>query len=209
VYNLVFSSSSVRIKLYARVTETLQLFASLLPIKMSLPKLIGFDLDGTIWSPDMYMLWGGGSPFKVVGDGTSQLKDSAGCTVSLLGVSGYILHDLKHDPKWNGTICALVSCTDEPTWAQECLQKFKTTPGNETLLSCVDSSQIYKGNKQNHYKKLKKEYPHIEYSEMMFFDNEMGNIRSVSALGVHSVYCPDGITEQIWDEGLREFASRS
>ena len=24
-----------------------------------IPKLIGFDLDGTIWSPDMYQLWGG------------------------------------------------------------------------------------------------------------------------------------------------------
>ena len=25
-----------------------------------------FDLDGTIWSPDMYELWGGGSPFSIV-----------------------------------------------------------------------------------------------------------------------------------------------
>lgn len=29
-----------------------------------LPKLVAFDLDGTIWTPDMYML-DGGSPFTV------------------------------------------------------------------------------------------------------------------------------------------------
>lgn len=174
---------------------------------MSLPKLIGFDLDGTVWSPDMYMLWGGGSPFKRVGDGTSQLKDCAGNNVCLLGVSGSIFHELRHDPKWSCTICALVSCTDEPSWAQECLELFKTTPKNDSLASCVDSMQIYKGNKQNHFKRLKKQYPHIEYSEMLFFDNEMGNIRSVSALGVHCVYCPDGMTEQIWDDSLLEFTA--
>lgn len=29
-----------------------------------LPKLVAFDLDGTIWTPDMYML-SGGAPFKI------------------------------------------------------------------------------------------------------------------------------------------------
>ena len=28
---------------------------------LKLPKLVAFDLDGTIWSPDMYELWGGGA----------------------------------------------------------------------------------------------------------------------------------------------------
>lgn len=40
---------------------------------------------------------------------------------------------------------------------------------------------------------------------MLFFDNEMGNIRSVSKLGVQCVYCPDGMTQAIWDEGLNKF----
>lgn len=40
---------------------------------------------------------------------------------------------------------------------------------------------------------------------MLFFDNEMGNIKSVSKLGVKCVYCPDGMTERIWDEGLKMF----
>ena len=28
--------------------------------KGKVPRLIAFDLDGTLWSPDMYMLWDGG-----------------------------------------------------------------------------------------------------------------------------------------------------
>lgn len=31
-----------------------------------LPKIVALDLDGTVWSPDMYMLWGGGAPFTQV-----------------------------------------------------------------------------------------------------------------------------------------------
>ena len=29
-----------------------------------LPAAVVFDLDGCVWSPDMYMLWGGGAPFS-------------------------------------------------------------------------------------------------------------------------------------------------
>jgi hypothetical protein len=74
-------------------------------------------------------------------------------------------------------------------------------------MSCVDSVQIYKANKKTHFQNLKKEYPALEYHDMIFFDNEMGNIRSVSALGVHCVFCPDGLTEEIWGSALREFAA--
>ena len=79
------------------------------------------------------------------------------------------------------------------------------TAEGESIGNYIDSSQIYKSNKQEHFKKLKSEYKSIEYSDMLFFDNEMGNIKSVSKLGVKCVYCPDGMTERIWDEGLKMF----
>lgn len=172
----------------------------------SIPKLIAFDLDGTIWSPDMYILWGGGAPFHPIGDGTKKLRDVAGKTVELLGISGSILHTLKYDPRWSNTICALASTTDEPNWAKECLEKFVTSPGKEPLISCVHAPHIYKANKQTHFRNMKKDYPHIEFSEMIFFDNEMGNINSVSRLGVNCVYCPEGLTEDIWLEALSNYA---
>jgi len=170
------------------------------------PRLVSFDLDGTIWYPEMYQLWGG-APFTIVGDGTQELEDSSGSKIRLLGATGAILKTLKSAEEWNGVKTAWVSCTDEPLWAQDCLQKFKTDDG-VPIGALIDSSQIFKDNKQVHFKNLKKLYPDIEYTEMIFFDNEVGNIRSVSKLGVHCVYCPDGVTQEIWEQGLNEFASR-
>ena len=99
--------------------------ASRAGVQHQLPKLIAFDLDGTIWTPDMYQLWGGGSPFTVDGDGTKKLFDRSGTPVKLLGISSHILQTLKSDEKWSDTVVAWVSCTDEPTWAAECLNLFK------------------------------------------------------------------------------------
>lgn len=154
----------------------------------------------------MYELWGGGSPFQIIDDGTKYLLDKNGRKVQLLGISGEILHELKYNPIWENTICALASTTDEPQWAQECLEKFHTTPGNEPLVTCIDTPHIYKSNKQNHFRNMKKLYPHIEFSEMLFFDNEMYNITSVQKLGVHCIYSPEGMTEEIWNRGLEIYA---
>ena len=47
------------------------------------PKVVVFDLDGCLWEPEMYELWGGGAPFSDNGDGT--LADRSDVTVRLLG----------------------------------------------------------------------------------------------------------------------------
>ncbi len=54
----------------------------------------------------------------------------------------------------------------------------------EPINTVVHSSQIYKANKQMHFQALKEEFPEISYKEMLFFDNERGNIQNVSRLGV-------------------------
>lgn len=90
-----------------------------------LPKLIAFDLDGTIWTPDMYQLWGGGAPFVADGDGSKKLFDRQGAPVRLLGISSRVLQELKSEDRWSDTVVAWVSCTDEPEWAAECLNLFK------------------------------------------------------------------------------------
>jgi len=190
---------------------------------MTVPKLIAFDLDGTIWSPDMYQLCGGGIFFKTKyesdyllsysnlgppfsGDGTKNILDKKGTPIRLLGVVRSLLHDLKHNPEWKDTAVAWVSRTDEPAWAMELLALFKTT-GGDSIGTVAHSSQIYHGNKINHFNALKREYPNIEFSEMLFFDNEYDNIRSVSTLGVKCVFCPDGVTEMAWKDGLKLFTT--
>jgi magnesium-dependent phosphatase-1 len=49
----------------------------------SRPKVVVFDLDGCVWYPEMYMLWGGGAPFKTQSNG--DLKDRAGQKCYLMG----------------------------------------------------------------------------------------------------------------------------
>jgi hypothetical protein len=79
-------------KLTPLCLPTAQPVPSLVPgsVPGLLPGLIAFDLDGTVWSPDMYMLWGGGAPFARVGDGRAALRDRKGQRVSLLGISGEV-----------------------------------------------------------------------------------------------------------------------
>lgn len=168
-----------------------------------IPKLIAFDLDGTVWYPDMYMLWGGGTPFVANSDG-QELLDRSANSVKLLGICSFIFHELKNNPYWLNTKVAWVSCTDEPVWAEECLHKFKTSNG-ESIHSVAHTSQIFKSNKQVHFRKIKAIYPDIDFSQMLFFDNEIGNIKDVSKLGVKCVHCPSGITEDIWKHGLDLF----
>jgi magnesium-dependent phosphatase 1 len=153
----------------------------------------------------MYILWGGGAPFSVADDSNSVLHDRNGARVELLGISAQVLHDLKHDPAWSNTVIAIASTTDEPQWAKECLKKFHTQPSRKPILTSFDSIQIFHDNKRTHFKNMQKEYPHIQYDEMIFFDNQMNNINDVSKLGVHCVYSPDGITSEIWEYGLQSY----
>ena len=164
--------------------------------------MIAFDLDGTIWNPEMYQLWGGGPPFSVVDNNT--LVDRSGTRVQLCGISGNIFDDLKHNPIFSQTIVALVSCTDEPEWAEKCLQMFVSTPNKVPLVHCVHEHQIFKANKRSHFKNIHEKYK-IEYSDMIFFDNERTNIDSVRMLGVHCIYCPEGVLEDVWQGALRSF----
>jgi magnesium-dependent phosphatase-1 len=160
----------------------------------------------------MYQLWGGGAPFTFVNP--AQLTDRVGNTVRLLGDIGSILHSLRFEDDWKHTKVAWVSCTDEPEWARECLSLFKSTPTvastsqNATPLNeLCHYSEIYKSNKQVHMRALHEKYK-IDFSDMIFFDNEKHNTDSVSKLGVVSVHCPHGVKMQVWNGALDRFLSR-
>lgn len=150
----------------------------------------------------MYMLWGGGAPFTR-GPSPSELRDASGAAVKLLGVSGQALDEVKTDEGWGGTRVSWVSCTDEPSWAEECMEKF-LTPAGARLVDRVDLQMIYKADKQTHFRELARETG-LDYEEMLFFDNEKYNVDSVKKLGVKCVYCPQGLTLEAWQQGLGMF----
>ena len=60
----------------------------------SRPKVVVFDLDGCVWYPEMYMLWGGGAPFTSQANG--DLKDTAGQKCYLMGTIGCIAAAERH-----------------------------------------------------------------------------------------------------------------
>ena len=112
----------------------------------TLPKILVFDLDGCVWCPEMYELWGGGgSPFKVMKDGN--LSDRSGTVVRLLGDVREIMSEFRHDPKWSDSVIAVASSCDEPSWARECIQKISV--GSDSRLKLIDvfdpdHTEIYK-----------------------------------------------------------------
>jgi len=63
------------------------------------------------------------------------------------------------------------------------------------------------GKHETHFPQLKKELG-VEYQDMLFFDDEGGNIRQVSKLGVTSVLVStaDGVCLRSFEEGMTAFA---
>jgi len=168
----------------------------------SLPKMVVFDLDGTLWYPEMYMLWGSGPPFRR-DTKTGNVRAVGGEMVKLLGSSRSVLYSLKTDEKFEDTLVGIASRTDEPEWAQECMKQFDVGDGI-SMKETVDYEAIYGGDKTNHLRELSKRSK-VAFEDMIFFDNERGNLHSVQRLGVQCVYTPDGVTSKIWDKALADF----
>jgi magnesium-dependent phosphatase 1 len=185
------------------------------------PKAVIFDLDGCLWFPgtlclavearmrqhflwrvasaDMYMLWGGGAPFESAAD--DKLLDRNERPVVLLGAVPEILLELKSDPQWAGVVVGVASCTDEPAWAQECMEKFRLADGTTSIKDVMMIEEIRKANKRSHLKSIS-ERTGIALEEILFLDNEWGNCADVSSIGVNVVYTPDGVTRAAWDKAL-------
>lgn len=170
----------------------------------ALPKAVVFDLDGCLWSPDMYMLWGGGSPFSVDPDSSSgDLFDKRGQRVYLLGAVADILLDLKTNDAWSDTTVCVASCTDEPAWAQECMSKFQIGDGF-CVKDVMQVEEIRFGDKQTHLKNIAA-HTGIALEDMLFLDNESGNCASVASLGVTVALTPKGLTKHAWGQALSQF----
>lgn len=164
------------------------------------PRLVVFDLDGTLWNPEMYQLWGGGgAPFRAAPDGHAVI-DRSGTRVGLLGNSASLLASLKRDAN---TMVAVASSTDEPSWADECMRKIRVDD-EYCMKDCIDFEAIQKGSKRFHFEALHRSSK-IPYENMLFFDNENRNIVSVRPLGVVCSYCPNGMSKTVWEKALADF----
>ncbi len=185
------------------------------------PKVIVFDLDGCLWTPEMYeinfFMGARGSPFTIDPDDTLNLQTVGGEPVKLLGDVRSIMRVIylsrqKKNDEYSNVRVGISSRTDEPTWARELLQKFPVPlhtgddHGEQVTLDQIFNGpiEIAKDSKVEHFYRISNQC-NVSMEDILFFDNEYGNCKSVAALGVTVVYCPDGVTEDVWDLGAVEF----
>lgn len=195
----------------------------------AIPRVIIFDLDGTCWDPDMYMLRAG-APFKPHKSNPNVMIGRGAEAVTLCESTRSVLQMLSTDPVWADTHLAISSTCDYPAWARELLTLFtfattndeddatagKSSGGHRVTMGSLfgaDLQEIYYANKAAHHRtileRVGKVDPSVtEYSQMLFFDNQMNNIRDVSPLGVTCCFCPGGLERGVFERGLEQWRKK-
>mmetsp|Transcript_49029 Transcript_49029/g.147670 ORF Transcript_49029/g.147670 Transcript_49029/m.147670 type:complete len:462 (-) Transcript_49029:343-1728(-) len=162
----------------------------------SIPSLIVFDLDNTVWTPELYQL-----------RKLQRQKDAlpvAGKDVELFPGAQRVIESIQSSPeKWGNTQFAVASRTKSASWAKDLLDQFD-------LADFFHHVEIFPGDKKTHFENLR-EKSGVPYEEMLFFDDSRdgryGNCVPVSKMGVLSVHCPGGIhEEEIFHNGMKRFA---
>ena len=136
----------------------------------TLPRLIVFDLDGTVWTPELYQLR------HIEGYASSAPPGPvAGEDVVLFPGAAAALHELATAECWAGTQLAVASRTNKGPWARALLGRFRV-PGlpdpssSPTLDELLPHKEIYTGAKVAHFEALRRSVG-CGYGEMLFFDD--------------------------------------
>ena len=157
------------------------------------PSMIVFDLDNTVWTPELYQLR------KHERAGTTPI---AGKDVQLFEGSQAVFDAIRRGDYPEGTKFAVASRTKSVEWAHDLLDQFR-------LRELLDYVEIFPGNKRAHFSNLK-EASGIDYNQMLFFDDarggKFGNCEPVSEMGVLAVHCADGLKNyDIFKTALQRF----
>lgn len=157
------------------------------------PRLVVFDLDFTLW--DCGGTWCDclSPPFRFEGD---RIVDRNGRHVRLYEDVRNILDQCDRD----GLEIALASRTEQPQWARQLVEMLD-------IAHRFAHAEIYPSSKLAHFAKLR-EASGVSYDQMLFFDDEMRNIREVSTLGVTSVYVESGMSLDLFGSGLTKHADK-
>ena len=174
-------------------------------IALSTPNLIVFDLDGCLWKPELHYLARRSTeqtPFQTLAGG-NRCRSHAGSVVTLFKDVPGIIDDI-----WlqGDSQMAISSRTDQPEWARELLGKFLLPRSATTLHEAIAGPWILDSTarKIQHFEILSRETG-IRLTDMVFFDNDPGNCKSVSRLGVTVGFCPNGLDRSIFDTTLTKF----
>lgn len=142
------------------------------------PELIVFDLDFTLWNAGGTWCDHTLPPYRRV-DG--YVEDASHAKIILYPDSRAILDELH-----GRYLLGIASRTHQPSWARELMELFGISAYFRHVM-------IFPGSKTSHFRQLRAETGK-DYRQMVFFDDEMRNVREVSQLGVKSVLVEDGIS---------------
>lgn len=145
-------------------------------------KLFVFDLDFTLWNAGGTWCDHTNPPYARV---NGYIEDALGSKIVLYKDVKDILQLLSEA----NIPMALASRTGAPSWARELLRLF-------SIEHYFKHEQIYPGSKVEHFGHIQ-EATGIDFSDMVFFDDEMRNIHDVGRLGVEAVLVNNGVTMNI------------
>mmetsp|Transcript_39756 Transcript_39756/g.64558 ORF Transcript_39756/g.64558 Transcript_39756/m.64558 type:complete len:132 (-) Transcript_39756:1488-1883(-) len=103
-------------------------------------------------------------------------------------------------------VVAVASSCDEPAWAREAMRKMVVNKHRKRMFSDIVSvCEIHKSSKSVHLQNISQETG-ISFEDMVFFDDQMYNLKAVSKLGVACYHVPNkGITHDAWKKMVQTF----
>ena len=128
---VVRGASTVRAAKKKKAKAKQELKRAELPAGAARPKLIVFDLDNTLWQPELYQMRG--------------KKPKANKDIKLTAGALDALHDLAAGDGWEKTQAAVASRATATDWAEKLLQDFKLDHG-QSIATLLPFREIYEGN---------------------------------------------------------------
>ena len=191
-------------------------------------QLVVFDLDYTIWQPEMFQIDGPPklmsvdefqgkqkrksrtSPRQIPPGSTTIhqnkiITDRRGTPITIFDGAAHALSEINRMKKDMPLQVVISSRTDEPSWAYQ-IMKWLVVDDGTPLSKCFDENliEISYSDKSTHFESLNRKSG-IAFEDMVFFDNEHWNIQSVGQLGVKCYHTPDGMRKEDWNQCLKDF----
>ena len=162
------------------------------------PKLVVFDLDNTLWTPELYTL-------RRIPENEGPVAD---IDVKLFEAAKIVLEELSTAPQWKHTKFGVASRTNKGHWAHSLLKQFTVPNSRVPLNEFFEFQEVYTGDKTRHFTSIHKQSG-IAYEEMLFFDDakdgKFGNCAPVAALGAMAAHCPIGMSRSVWNNAVSEY----
>lgn len=172
------------------------------------PRLLVFDLDACLWTPEMYELDAKPTTFDAALGGVRAGSDVVRLFPSALAV----LRTIRADQARFGRVqIAVASSTTHPAYAKRCLDELVIDAESGTTLSdMVRHREIYPGSKGSEHIPSLARKAGVPYSELVFWDDCTygDNCADVAGqcAGATCVRTPHGLTEELFERGLDAFA---